>query len=164
MKKGGIMKNKKIIYILLTMIMMLSMLSGCGKKEAKVTTTESNTTEAKEAANEETSESSPFKVEINSTDGWAIEDKHGAQYDGIFYNNSGADIDNWEISFEVPADSKVDSSWNGEFTIENNVLTIKPVDYNTNVADGTNISIGMIFITPDDTYTPKAITIRWCRV
>lgn len=68
----------------------------------------------------------------------------GAQYDCKFINKSKKAIKNWEFVLKLPKSSYVVSSWNGVFYMFNENLHILPVDHNTVIPPGDNISFGFI--------------------
>ena len=100
-----------------------------------------------------------FYVNLNQGKSWIDADGSiGAQYDGVFYNNTGIDITDWKIEIQVPEQSYIDSSWNGVYTLEDNWITIKAVDYDANVLKNNSITFGFVMYTPMD-FKAKNITI-----
>ena len=52
---------------------------------------------------------------------------YGAQYDGFVQNHmKNAALMNWELEILLPAEAKIDSSWNGEYIKENGKIYFKP--------------------------------------
>lgn len=83
----------------------------------------------------------------------------GAQYDITFQNNTIKEMSDWVIQFTVPNGSMLDSSWSGEYTYENAVVTVKPLDYNREILPGENITFGFIMHTPGSAYRIQDCTI-----
>ncbi len=60
-------------------------------------------------------------------------------------NNSDKEIKNWSIQVPVASDTKIESSWNGNFSISDGVMTITPADFNAAVSAGTELTnVGLI--------------------
>lgn len=97
-------------------------------------------------------------IKVVTGEGWENADKtqmamYGTQYDGTIVNKTGSDITDWSITFEVPQFSYMDSTWNGVYTVEENVVTVDYVDYNQLIEDGASITFGFVM------YTPEPITL-----
>ncbi len=75
----------------------------------------------------------------------------GAQYDGTFCNNSNYTVEDWSITFQVPAGSVIDSCWEGSFLYDesSSIITITPAadGHNAKVLPGSSFSLGMILHT-----------------
>jgi len=100
-----------------------------------------------------------FYVQIKPGKSWTDTDGNiGAQYDGVLYNNTGVDITDWKIEIQVPEKSYIDSSWNGVYSLKDNLITIEAVDYDVNVLKNNSITFGFVMYTPSDFYA-KNITI-----
>jgi len=100
-----------------------------------------------------------FYVKLNPAKSWTETDGSiGAQYDGVFYNNTKIDITDWKIEIQVPEGSHIDSSWNGVYSIKDNWITVKAVDYDVNVLKNNSITFGFIMYTPSD-FNANNITI-----
>lgn len=54
----------------------------------------------------------------------------GAQYNGEVVNGYTSDIENWQLVLLLDQDATLDSSWNGEYTVEGNRMVLVP-DANT---------------------------------
>jgi putative nucleotidyltransferase with HDIG domain len=75
----------------------------------------------------------------------------GAEYDGVFRNNSKHALTDWRIKISVPEKSRIDSSWNGQYTKESNFITVLPPveGFNASVPSGQKITFGMVMYTPE---------------
>ena len=51
---------------------------------------------------------------------------YGAQYDIYLYNNSNKILGDYYLEMKVADDARIDSSWNGEYTLENGIITMIP--------------------------------------
>lgn len=94
------------------------------------------------------------RLEVSIAKQWleSEEDKIvGAQYDFTFYNDSAKDMLNWIMMVKVPAGCRLDSYWSGECNYENDVITIRPLDYNHIVKVSSDISFGFVLMTPNNT-------------
>lgn len=95
----------------------------------------------------------PCRLEVSIAKQWleSEEDKIvGAQYDFTFYNDSAKDMLNWVMMVKVPAGCRLDSYWSGECNYENDVITIRPLDYNHIVKVSSDISFGFVLMTPNN--------------
>lgn len=54
----------------------------------------------------------------------------GTEYDGVIVNHLNQEITDWRIDITTFKGSKIDSLWNGVYTLQNNHLVIKAMDYN----------------------------------
>jgi len=99
-----------------------------------------------------------FYVEMSISKSWVEPDNSvGAQYDGVFYNNSNNGITDWEIEIEVPLNSYIDSSWNGVYEGKDTLVKITPVDYNMVIEKNSNDSFGYVMYTPSNFNIEKLI-------
>lgn len=74
----------------------------------------------------------------------------GGQYDISFINDSSQKLKDWKLIFDVPEGTKIDSSWNGVFTLdeEANTVTVTPLDYNLEVKPDSTETLGCVMYTP----------------
>lgn len=74
----------------------------------------------------------------------------GGQYDISFINDSPQKLKDWKLVFDVPEGTKIDSSWNGVFTLdeEANTVTVTPLDYNLEVKPDSTETLGCVMYTP----------------
>lgn len=88
-----------------------------------------------------------FSITIDPTKSWT-ESAHGynygIQYDAYIYNNMNTDIRDWIAYINVPDNCMIDSYWNGEFILEDDIITIKPVEYNKVIEAGGKRDIGFV--------------------
>lgn len=68
----------------------------------------------------------------------------GAQYDGIVRNNMDVTCTNWQLVIKLPKELRIDSSWNGKYTVsEEEILVIPDKERNT-IEPGGNVTIGFV--------------------
>lgn len=123
--------------------------------ESIVSDDNNQVTEEVKATDSDSSESNKRKsdcyVIISNTNSWESEGKKSGQLDVNIVNNSNENIKNWEIRISLSSEISIDSSWNGEFTMEDNNIIIKPVDYNSEVMAQTTLKdIGFIVTAATD--------------
>jgi len=112
-----------------------------------------------EVASAEDSQDKDFYVKLKAGISWIDSNGNiGAQYDGEFYNNTKMDITDWKLEIQVPERSYIDSSWNGVYSMDNDWITIKAVDYNVNVLKNNSIPFGFVMYTPSD-FNANNITV-----
>lgn len=165
------MKNKKtlimsiIIILLLIIIIILSLFLAKNNKgnnknnssdvtetssdavssnEETNQTEEETTTEEKsvEDTSEQTKGKSDYKVEISQASSWESGDKKCATENVTIYNNTQTGVKDWKLDIVYNADITIDNIWSGEEKISGNVLTITPVDYNTEIPAEGNVNFG----------------------
>lgn len=68
----------------------------------------------------------------------------GAQYDGIIVNDFKSDIRDWHLSIKLPAEGKIDSSWNGNYEEREGEIVITPVEYNKVIPAGESETFGFV--------------------
>lgn len=100
-------------------------------------------------------------VWVEVTKSWADIDTdgsscYGGQYDVFVENNMKAALVNWELTINLPAHSRIDSFWNGELTLQDDVIQFKP-DESLDVAwvkSGAKENFGFIL------YSDEVLTIK----
>lgn len=91
-----------------------------------------------------------ISVSMRPTQSWVSLEREdgyvsGAQYDGVIVNNLTKNIHDWELTIYLPQDGIIDSSWNGIYSEEENIIKIKPLDYNNLISSGDEQPFGFIF-------------------
>lgn len=81
--------------------------------------------------NTENKLSQDVSVWVEVTKSWADYDEmrrpcYGAQYDGFVKNQMTAVLMDWELWIILPAEARIDSSWNGEYVNENGKILFHP--------------------------------------
>ena len=76
-------------------------------------------------------EKQDVSVWIEVTKSWADTDAtgaacFGAQYDGFVENHMGAALMDWKLEILLPAEARIDSAWNGEYTNEGSKIMFYP--------------------------------------
>lgn len=173
-------KNKKSSKILISVIVLLTLViaglvffivkGGKNDKKSDEDTssvseimseeTETATDAATEAETDTTQEQkqNDCYVTVNNTNGWESGSGYSGQLDVSITNKTDTEKKNWSVEIDVPSGTTVDSSWNGNFDIKDNVLTITPVDYNGSIAANSSVSdIGFI-VTVSASSDLKAMT------
>ncbi|MDE6024583.1 MAG: cellulase family glycosylhydrolase [Lachnospiraceae bacterium] len=120
--------------------------------EATVTdapTSEEATTQAEKQEEKEETGKLDCYVVLSSSNSWENNGKMNAQIDAQIINDSGSEKKDWEIRIKVAQGTTLDSSWNGNCTLEGDIIKIKPVEYNGSIAAASKISdIGIIVCAP----------------
>ena len=164
------MKNKKtlimsiIIGILLIVIVILSIVliknsndKNHSSDDTEITSNETTTSDedAKQTEEEKTTEekstgqkaeqeksNSDYKVEISQASSWESNGKKCATENIMIYNNTQTTVKDWKLDIIYNADVTIDNIWSGDKKISGNVLTITPVDYNTEIPAKGNVNFG----------------------
>lgn len=50
----------------------------------------------------------------------------------------------WTLEFDLPAGTKISSLWNGDYTADGQHITVKPADWNKNIAAGASATVGFV--------------------
>ncbi len=97
------------------------------------------TTESEEAAEPD------CYVTVAIGDQWGDAPSCSGKLEFKITNNSDNEIKNWSIQVPVASDTKIESSWNGNFSISDGIMTITPADFNAAVSAGTELTnVGLI--------------------
>ncbi len=101
---------------------------------------------------------SDYYIPMQSREGhgwWSALDKtepfnmsYGICYDAEVKNNTKNDVINWTVSFELPDGGHISELWNAEWTVNDGVVTVSPMSYNTVIEAGTNETFGFVLYTP----------------
>ncbi len=142
---------------------------GCGKKdttEISATTqaiSETVQTDAVSATEEETANSADsqntYTIQLTSNNSWESNGMVCAQFDGVIQNATDTAGKDWKVIVTVPSGSKLESSWNGNYSLNGTTLEITPVDYNIEVAAGGEVPFGFILDTPS-AFTPEQVVLQ----
>ncbi len=80
---------------------------------------------------------------------WQDRDLHpneplGAEYDGILTNNSNVVFKDWYVRMVYSENSVLDSSWNGDYTIKDNIITFVAKNESATVAPQSQATFGAV--------------------
>ncbi|MFB7617517.1 cellulose binding domain-containing protein [Kitasatospora sp. NPDC056181] len=59
-------------------------------------------------------------------------------------NPDGSAIENWTLTFDLPAGAKIDSLWNATFSAEGQHITVKPESWNKRLEPGKSVVVGFV--------------------
>ncbi|MGW6685338.1 cellulose binding domain-containing protein [Streptomyces sp. NPDC054961] len=62
----------------------------------------------------------------------------------VITNNKGQAQQGWTLEFDLPEGTKIDSLWNGTHTVSGRHVTVKPADWNKELAAGASATIGFV--------------------
>lgn len=65
-----------------------------------------------------------------------------AQY--VITNGKGQAQQGWTLEFDLPAGTKIDSLWNGTHSVNGRHVTVKPAEWNGELAAGASVTIGFV--------------------
>ncbi len=86
-----------------------------------------------------------IEVEFNQNNYWKDNFDNYYNYEIIIKNNSYEIIKDWQLVIKnANKDVKISSSWNGEFSISDNVILVNNLDYNSRIDKNSKISLGFI--------------------
>lgn len=70
----------------------------------------------------------------------------GGGYTGqyVITNNKAQAQQGWTLEFDLPAGTKIDSLWNGTHTVDGRHVTVKPADWNKELAPGASVTVGFV--------------------
>ncbi|MBR1445301.1 MAG: cellulose binding domain-containing protein, partial [Firmicutes bacterium] len=92
------------------------------------------------------SASSVLTSSVSRVANW--QDNDGYNYSNIdvkIKNTSSSVVTDWTVTLDMPNDAVIFNSWNGDFSLSGNKLTIRPVSYNKAIEGNSEISVGFIF-------------------
>lgn len=154
------------VYIMTAVFVLMAGFTGCGKSKdtTKTVTVVENVTAVTESDTEEVSKlqnkeaSGDYVITLQSTNSWESDGLKCAQFDGIIKNQTDETGKDWKVTVTVPEGIVLESSWNGNYEVNGTVLTITPVDYNTEVEGKGEISFGFILDTKEE-YTLQEVVL-----
>ncbi|MEU9083953.1 cellulose binding domain-containing protein [Streptomyces sp. NPDC048357] len=62
----------------------------------------------------------------------------------VITNHTGQAQSDWTLQFDLPAGTKIDSLWNGTHTVSGRRVTVKPADWNRELAAGASVTVGFV--------------------
>ncbi|MEU4732631.1 cellulose binding domain-containing protein [Streptomyces sp. NPDC023588] len=62
----------------------------------------------------------------------------------VITNHTGQVQSDWTLQFDLPAGTKIDSLWNGTHTVDGQRVTVKPADWNRQLAAGASVTVGFV--------------------
>ncbi|MFF8268559.1 cellulose binding domain-containing protein [Streptomyces sp. NPDC016562] len=62
----------------------------------------------------------------------------------VITNHTGQVQSSWTLQFDLPAGTRIDSLWNGTHTVEGQRITVKPADWNRQLAAGASVTVGFV--------------------
>ncbi|MFG2981852.1 cellulose binding domain-containing protein [Streptomyces sp. NPDC048258] len=62
----------------------------------------------------------------------------------VITNSTGQVQSDWTLQFDLPAGVKVDSLWNGVHSVDGQHVTVKPADWNRQLAAGASVTVGFV--------------------
>ena len=108
-------------------------------------TTEAKSEEKKEEKDGDDKGDGAIYVKVTSNSPWEKDGGYGFQCDVMIKNDSSEEYDDWEIQITGFKDAEIENLWNAEYEIVDDVLKLKPVDFNKHIgAKSENKDIGMI--------------------
>jgi endoglucanase len=164
----GAISNKALTGIVIALaavivVLIVIIVVGLNKQKKSSTTTAQSTETVAEAtksdatksdAEDETKETAATEqadcyVKVTNDNSWESDGKYCGGLNISIINESSSELKDWRIELAVPDGFSVDGSWNGDFSVDGNTLSITPADYNGTipangeVADiGCNVTVG----------------------
>ncbi|MFE7773055.1 cellulose binding domain-containing protein [Streptomyces sp. NPDC057445] len=62
----------------------------------------------------------------------------------VIRNETGEARSGWTLEFDLPAGTRIGSLWNGEHTIQGQHVTVKPANWNKELAPGASVTVGFV--------------------
>ena len=99
-----------------------------------------------------------FVVSVNAEDSWG-ESPVFTRLSIVLENESDVSINGWKLNINVGEDAAIDNGWSGNYSIEDGILTVTGVEYNSLLTTGSSCEIGVILsgVTGDLSYTAEAL-------
>ncbi|GAA0472943.1 cellulose binding domain-containing protein [Streptomyces stramineus] len=87
-----------------------------------------------------TASAAPVGAGFSRTGSWA------GGYTGQFVvtNDTDKELPGWKLTFELPADTKVTSLWNGKHTVSGRTVTVEPESWNATIAPRKSVTVGFV--------------------
>ncbi len=97
-------------------------------------------------------EESNVLVNFTKSNSWG---SYTIQYNAEVINNTGKRINSWTIDVTLDEGASYVSGWNGIFSQEGNILTIKNASYNGVIEVDRSVSFGLQITSPTADYVPS---------
>lgn len=91
-----------------------------------------------------TASSANTQVTIANSGGWSTGSGNCSQYTVTIKNTGSTAIKDWSITVSFSGNIALDQSWSGNFAVSGSNVTIKPVDFNNEIAAGQSVEVGFI--------------------
>lgn len=91
-----------------------------------------------------TASSANTQVTIANSGGWSTGSGNCSQYTVTIKNTGNTAIKDWSITVSFSGNIALDQSWSGNFSVSGSNVTIKPVDFNNEIAAGQSVEVGFI--------------------
>ncbi|MFE9462965.1 cellulose binding domain-containing protein [Streptomyces virginiae] len=62
----------------------------------------------------------------------------------VITNSTGQAQSGWTLEFDLPEGTKIDSLWNGTHSVAGRRVTVKPADWNGQLAAGASVTVGFV--------------------
>ncbi|MGW7363641.1 glycoside hydrolase family 18 protein [Streptomyces sp. NPDC054841] len=62
----------------------------------------------------------------------------------VITNDTGKAQSGWTLEFDLPAGTKIGSLWNGDHTVSGQHITVKPANWNKELAPGASVTVGFV--------------------
>ena len=106
-----------------------------------------------------TASGSNTSVSVTNSGGWNDGTNNYYQFTVNVKNTSSSPVKDWCVELSFSSDVTIDQSWSGSFTVSGKTVTIKPVDFNNEIAAGTSVEVGLIVYTGGSLSDPS-VTIK----
>lgn len=70
--------------------------------------------------------------------------RYGVEYNGIIDNQSDMALLDWVAHIQIPEGCVIDSSWNGDYMLEDNVITVTASEHTRNIPSGQQKNFGFV--------------------
>ncbi len=91
---------------------------------------------------------SKYAYDIKLVNSWGSGDETSYQLEMSLTNNSSKATNNWAVAIQLPAGTALSSGWCGNYSLENDTLTIKSIDWNRRILVGNTAYCGFIITGP----------------
>ncbi|MEV4439527.1 cellulose binding domain-containing protein [Streptomyces sp. NPDC049577] len=62
----------------------------------------------------------------------------------VITNDTGTELSGWKLTFDLPADARITSLWNGRHTVSGRGVTVEPESWNAAIAPGKSVTVGFV--------------------
>lgn len=102
------------------------------------------------------SSKSPVYVKLENGNYWGQDSSFTCQYNVNIVNKSGEAVEDWEIVFTgFGKDSKLGDNWSGTYKLADGTLSVKPVDYNKKIDNGSEVNFGFQIVLTSEVEAKK---------
>lgn len=95
-----------------------------------------------------------MSISATASNSWENGGMIYTQVDFVITNNANS-VSDWTVLMPIPANSRIEQSWNGVYTVEGANMRVRPDGTNANINSGSSVNFGCIIASPEPITNPS---------